>query len=273
MATATEDVMVSCLMVTLAVPERLSYLRRSVRDYCRQTQRNKELVIVLDGGPPETKAVIAEHVAALRRGDIRIVDPEHKRSLGALRNIAHENAAGDILCQWDDDDLHHPGRLERQLEHLLQSDCEAVYLQEIMLFFPRDRALYWINARATGGMPHTLMCLRLAPVRYPEAGLESQIGEDLAVLSQLQQRDACRFLARAPHLHVYVSHGHNTISDDHHRMLAMRIGVSRSLLRRRETDLREGLRPFVFGPEPISVMGYNGLAFTLDGGIVAGSAP
>lgn len=271
MPTAAAEVMVSCLMVTLAVPERLSYLRRSVSDYCRQTHRNKELVIVLDCGPPETKAAIAEHVATLRRTDIRIVDPQRKLSLGALRNVARESAGGDILCQWDDDDLYHPERLEVQLEHLLQADCEAVCLQEIMLFFPRARELYCINARATGGMPPTLMCRRRAPIRYPETGPDSHIGEDTAVLLQLRERDACRFLAGAPHLHVYVSHGHNTQTDDHHRMLVTRIAISRSLLLRRESQLREGLRPVELGPEPIPVMGYNGVAFTLAGGVSPGS--
>src|SRR5579863_5497970 len=112
----TADIVVSCLMVTLAVPERLFYLQRSVGDYCRQTHRNKELVIVLDLGPRETKMAIAEHIRSLQRNDIRVVDPGRKLSLGALRNIARENARGDVHCQWDDDDLHHPERVERQLD-------------------------------------------------------------------------------------------------------------------------------------------------------------
>ena len=57
------DLMVSCLMVTIALPERAPYLRRSVADYCRQTHSNRELVIVLDSGQPEAKAAIAEHSA------------------------------------------------------------------------------------------------------------------------------------------------------------------------------------------------------------------
>ena len=263
--TPAADFMVSCLMVTLAVPERLDFLRRSVGDYCRQTHCRKELVIVLDFGPPETKTAIAEHVASLRRNDIRIVDPGRKLSLGALRNIARESARGDIHCQWDDDDLHHPERLERQLDYLLQAGCEAVCLQETMQFFPRARALYCTNWRASPprSNPCTLMCRRSAPMRYPETGAESRVGEDVAVVRQLLEHEACRFLADAPHLYVYVSHGNNFLNGDHHRMLATRLGISRGLLRRRETQLREGLRPFEFGPEPITVQGNNGVAFTL----------
>jgi glycosyltransferase involved in cell wall biosynthesis len=263
--TPPADFMVSCLMVTLAVPERLDFLRRSVGDYCRQTHCRKELVIVLDSGAPETKTAIGEHVASLRRNDIRIVDPRRKLSLGALRNIARESTRGDIHCQWDDDDLHHPERLERQLDYLLQAGCEAVCLQETMQFFPRARALYCTNWRASPprSNPCTLMCRRSAPIRYPESGAESRVGEDVAVVRQLLEQEACRFLADAPHLYVYVSHGNNFLNGDHHRMLAMRLGISRGLLRRRETQLREGLRPFEFGPEPITVQGNNGVAFTL----------
>jgi hypothetical protein len=66
-----------------------------------------------------------------------------------------------------------------------------------------------------------------------------------------------------PHLYVYVSHGENSYGNDHHEMLAARLGISRALLLRREAQLREGLRPFDFGPGDVTVQGYNGPAFTL----------
>ena len=262
---AAADLMVSCLMVTIAQPERWSYLRRSVADYCRQTHSNRELVIVLDTGRPDTKAAIAEHIGALRRGDIRIIDPGGKRPLGALRNIARDSARGDICCQWDDDDLNHPERIERQLRFLLETGSEAAFLQETMQFFRASRTLHCTNWRAApgGGLPGTLLCRRSAPIHYPESGAESEYGEDSAILEQFRARDACRCLAGAPYLYVYVSHGHNSSTDAHHRMLARRLGISRALLRRREAEIREGLRPFDFGPEDVTVEGYNGTAFTL----------
>ena len=252
-------------MVTLAVPERLDFLRRSVVDFCRQTHCSKELVIVLDFGPPEIKMAIAEHVASLRRNDIRIVDPGCKLSLGALRNIARDGARGEIHCQWDDDDLHHPERLERQIDYMIQTGCEAVCLQETMQFFPQDRSLYCTNWRASPprSNPCTLMCRRSAPMRYPETGAESRVGEDVAVVRQLLEHETCCFLPDAPHLYIYVSHGNNFLHVDHHRMLAAQLGISRGLLRRREAQLREGLRPFELGPEPIAVHGSNGVAFSL----------
>jgi glycosyltransferase involved in cell wall biosynthesis len=259
------DCMVSCLMVTLAVPERLSCLRHSIDDYCRQTHRNKEMVIVVDSGTSETKCAIVEHIRSLQRNDIRIIDPGRKLPLGALRRVARENARGAVHCQWDDDDLNHPERLEQQLAYLLNADCEAVCLQQVMQLFPRTRTLYCTNwCRAPSrSLPGTLMCRRSAPIRYPETGPESQLSEDTAVVLQLLERDACRFVADAPHLYVYVCHGRNSRGEDYYRLQIAKLAISRALLCRREARLREGLRPFAFGPEPITVEGYNGVAFTL----------
>jgi glycosyltransferase involved in cell wall biosynthesis len=259
------DLMVSCLMVTLAEAERWPYLQRSIADYCRQTHSNTELVIVLDSGSPEVKAAVAAHVGGLRRSDIRVIDPPGQHSLGALRNIARDNARGDICCQWDDDDFNHPERIERQLRFLIDAETEAVCLQETMQFFPDTRTLRCTNWRAAPvrGLPGTLMCRRGAPINYPEDGPQSQSGEDSAIMEQLLARDVCRFLAGVPHLYVYVCHGRNTCTGAHLRMLADRLGLSRALMLRREAEIREGLRPFDFGPETITVEGYNGVAFTL----------
>jgi glycosyltransferase involved in cell wall biosynthesis len=259
--------MVTCLMVTLPVSQRFSYLQRSLAAYCRQTHRDKELVLVLDRGPADAKSAIAAYVASLNRDDIRIVDPAGMNSLGALRNISRESARGDILCQWDDDDWHHPQRLERQLAALVESGGQSVVLQEVMQFFPESRSLYCTNWRSTPaqGLPGTLMCRQSAPIHYPETGYGSQLGEDSAVSTQLQQQDGYHVLADAPHLYVYVSHGDNSWPDEHHQMLAAKLGISRALLLRREARLREGLRPYDFGSDDVTVHGYNGAAFTLGG--------
>jgi hypothetical protein len=67
--------------------------------------------------------------------------------------------------------------------------------------------------------------------------------------------------AMEPHLYVYVTHGANSSPSDHHARLAGELSISRGLLQRRETLLREGLRPF--GLDGVGVEGPNGRAFTL----------
>ena len=48
MQQATDDVLVSCLMVTKPVAVRFAMLERSIASYCRQSHLNRELVIVVD---------------------------------------------------------------------------------------------------------------------------------------------------------------------------------------------------------------------------------
>jgi glycosyltransferase involved in cell wall biosynthesis len=251
--------------VTLPVPGRLAFFKRSVAAYCAQTHLGAELLIVLDQGDGATRSAMLAHVASLGRSDIRLDEPASKHSLGALRNRSVERAGGDVLCQWDDDDFHHPQRIERQLAALVAAKAKSVHLGEAMQYFPETRTLYCTQWRATPakGLPGTVMWKRSAPIRYPESGADAQHGEDSAVSLQLQEHGGYHVLAGASHLYVYVSHGANTWGDDHHRMLARELAMSSGLLRRREAELREGLRPFDFGPGEVIVAGYNGPAFTL----------
>jgi len=262
-----DSVMVSCLMVTLPVPQRLRFVQRSVACYCRQTHRKKELVIVVDQGAQEAISAIAAYVSSLGRDDIRIIDLPTKLSVGALRNISLDGAHGDVVCQWDDDDLYHPQRLELQLQALIGSGYQAVCLQEVMQFFTDSRTLYWTNwhTTSTKSFPGTLMCRKSAQIRYHETGPGAQLGEDTVVVLQLQRQNGLHILVGAPHLYTYVSHGDNSWAPDHHRMLATRLGISRALLRRREAELREGLRAYDFGPGDVTVQGSNGPAFVLGG--------
>jgi glycosyltransferase involved in cell wall biosynthesis len=189
----------------------------------------------------------------------------HGLNLGQLRNFTLEAATGDILCQWDDDDLYHPQRLERQLAALFEGNFEAVYLQEVMQYFPAVNSLYWTNWRGTevAGHPGTLMVRREVPIQYPTQGGESRLGEDTEVARALIARGRVGYVAGMPHLFIYVSHGMNSWHDGHHRMLADKLSISQALLRRREAQIREGLAPHGLSHDTISVLGNNGPAFTL----------
>src|ERR1700722_6580583 len=107
-----QEISVSCLMVTLPVPERLAFAKRSIDDFCHQTLPNKNLILVISGGVESVQNALCDYVRSLGRDDIRIFIPPGKLNLGQLRNFSLEAATGDIVCQWDDDDLHHPKRLE-----------------------------------------------------------------------------------------------------------------------------------------------------------------
>jgi glycosyltransferase involved in cell wall biosynthesis len=256
---------VSCLMVTMPTATRFPMLQRSIDAYCHQTYESRELVIVVDSACDREAHQIRAYVTSLVRSDIRVVLPSMKLSLGALRNLSWREAIGDIICQWDDDDLVHPSRIERQLSALRSSGKPACYLQEFMQYFPSERCLYKINFAVSPDRVavNTLMCLRKLSVRYPESGTDSVRGEDKALVAEIQAVGGYHALAGMPHLYVYVSHGANTWDDGHHRMLAEEMAVSKGLLKRYEANLRAGLAPFDFEGQIVAVMGRNGEAFTL----------
>ena len=208
-------------MVALPSAARFAFVKRSIAAYMDQTYDRRELLIVLDQGPKEAKAAICDHVATLRRDDIRIIETAGVPTLGALRNFSRAHAQGELHCQWDDDDLHHPERVERQLEELTRTGAQAVCLQEVMQFFTTTGELYWTNWRATEAtvMPATLLCQATVAARYPETGPTSRLGEDTEICTELLRQGQLHAMPDAPHLFVYVNHGANTWGDDFHRML------------------------------------------------------
>ena len=54
-------------------------------------------------------------------------------------------------------------------------------------------------------------------------------------------------------------------------MLVRELAISRTLLARREAELRERLRAFDFGPGAVTVCGYNGVAFAIEGATAGGT--
>jgi glycosyltransferase involved in cell wall biosynthesis len=261
----TTGTSISCLMVTLPVPERLEMARRSIDDFCRQTLANKTLIVVINGGVQPVRDALCGYIATLDRQDIRIVEPSGILNLGQLRNISLEAASGDIVCQWDDDDRFHPDRLQKQAAVLIENALEAVYLQEVMQYFPEQRALFWTNWRATPalGHPGTLMARRSSSLLYPTQGDAARLGEDLELARVLIARNRVGYLAGMSHLYVYVSHGANSWNDGHHAMLRDQLAISRALLLRREPEIRAGLAPYGFSANNVAVFGSNGQAFVL----------
>ena len=266
MENAGDTPLVSCLMVTRLSPDRVDRALAAVAAFQAQDHPARELVVILQpSADPSARRRLEDMVRSAGPAPTRVVEAPDAASLGALRNRALAAAAGDYVCQWDDDDIYHPQRLSAQLEALRGGGCEALYLQDVLQYFPASRTLYWTNWRATpiGGHPGTLMMRRQAPVRYPETGPQARLGEDLVLGQALATRGGLGTLAGAPHLFAYVSHGSNSWHDEHHRMLARQLAVSRGVLRRHEPALRAGVAGLDLGPEPVQVQGANGPAFEI----------
>ncbi|MFE4924245.1 glycosyltransferase [Streptomyces sp. NPDC056661] len=192
---------VSCLMVT---KDRSATARRAIRCFLTQTYPNLELVVVEDG----TDDALAQHIRDL--GDPRIRHhrlPPEERTLGELRNEAVDRATGPYVCQWDDDDLYDPERVETQMAAILALGAEACFLARERLWWPARRKLAVSCARVWEG---SMVCAKDRLPRYPA----QRRGEDTPVAEGVVRN--CRVVSMdAPELYTYVCHGNNTFNESH----------------------------------------------------------
>jgi len=233
-------------MVTLPTPERAARRRQAIADYMAQDHASRELIVIIDparGGDP---VAVVDEVRSLGRSDVKAIIPPLRGSLGALRNGAVTAAQGAIICQWDDDDRHHPSRISAGLAALDRQQAGAAILQDVLLLDERRGALSWTNWSRTParGHPATLIASRATLPRYPEKGAAAEQGEDLAVAELLQKAGRLAPLTGAPHLYIYVDHGTNVSSAEHHAMLRRELAISAGLLERRKPALLAALAPF-----------------------------
>ena len=193
--------LVSALMITARRP---ALAACAIASFRAQTYAHRELLIIDDGNDD----TLAEHVAALADPRVRLLRlPAAGRSLGALRNIAVAQARGEFVCQWDDDDLYDPARIECQMQALQQTSAQACFLRRWLIWWPARRRLAVSNARIWEG---SMLARKLALPMYPEL----RRGEDTPVVDALVAGHRVVLLDQ-PRLYVYVVHGANTFDAPH----------------------------------------------------------
>jgi glycosyltransferase involved in cell wall biosynthesis len=245
---------ISCLAVSR---DRVEMLKRSISFYLNQTWPEKELVIV-SNGPVEVQRSIAAHVAELGRPDIRCVFLQSEETLGHLRNLSIDAASGDVLCQWDDDDLYHPRRLETQLRHMNENGAEVSFFYDQLHYFADSGELYWTDWSAQRsqwpdhGAAMSIMWKRPVNVRYPADGEYANRGEDAIVQIELHQRCKVAGVRGAGFLYTYVYHGANTYDRDHHRFIIERMSLGSDFLEAHRAELARHLSEYF--PFPLTAI-------------------
>jgi len=162
--------LVSCIMPTY---NRRGFVPLAVRNFLRQDYPNLELVILDDGTEP---------AAALVPDDerIRYVRLERRLSIGAKRNAACQQARGEIVVHWDDDDWYPSWRVSAQVRALLEGGGDVSGTSRLLYFdASADRAWeyrYGAGAGAPWVAGNTLAYRRdfWGRNRFPDV----QVGED-----------------------------------------------------------------------------------------------
>jgi glycosyltransferase involved in cell wall biosynthesis len=241
-------------MVTL---DRINLLKQSVNRFCLQTYPHKELIIVTDGSE-EYRQQIIQFVAGLNHPAIKVIPVEQKQKLGALRNIAMSQASGEILCQWDDDDLYHPQRLEMQLLCLQYMDASACFMADYFHYFVERKELLWCTCARSGGFPGSIMFKAGLGLSYPETGPQSEKGEDEVFQRELAKRYKTALLRECGYLYVYAFHGRNTWDLNHHSRLAKLLALPFDFVRPRLGPLYRQLKAQLGQEFPVTLVWRNG---------------
>jgi len=117
-------------------------MQRAVHCFQNQSHLNRELVVVnraADG--------TEEYIRELNDNRILYVRPDRfDLTLGELRNLSIASATGTYAMVWDDDDWHHPHRIEVQLAALLGAGSDLCCLNRVTLAWP-SRNLYFYSKR------------------------------------------------------------------------------------------------------------------------------
>ncbi|HVX99740.1 MAG TPA: glycosyltransferase [Pseudorhodoplanes sp.] len=199
--------LVSCLMVTR---DRFELARFSIASFQRQSWPQRELVVV-DGSADDR---LRDWIGGLDDPSIRWLSSRGSgETLGALRNRSIAEARGEVLCIWDDDDLHHPVRLEMSVAAMAAARASLCCLAHEMLWMIEDRKVA-VLAQRPWPQEGTLVALRSAGLRYPSTAR----AEDTPAIRDLLLRHQ-GVLVNAPELYVYAIHGGNTWDRAHHDRL------------------------------------------------------
>jgi hypothetical protein len=125
--------LVSCIMPTCDRPE---WIERALDCFARQDLSAKEL-IVLDSGH-----VSVEHLCQNRPG-VRYHRAPPGLSLGELRNVSCEIAAGEFVAHFDDDDWSAHWRLRYQVEELAAAPGTNICGLSRVIFSNVDHSGAW----------------------------------------------------------------------------------------------------------------------------------
>jgi glycosyltransferase involved in cell wall biosynthesis len=228
-------------------PARLALAMQAIADFGGQTHRERELVIVHDGDAAFHEN-LASMAASVTEAMVNVLRPAPGSTLGALRNLAVKRAAGDFVCQWDDDDRYHPQRLALQMQALRDERKDFCFLVDQLHWIRERGEMFWDDWNAEAYpmnlVQGTLLGRRELMPAYPDLAR----GEDTGlVLGILQRGYGIARLRGAGWCYVYVCHGSNAWDVQHHVAISRAKAYRHAQLLQREGLLRRRLSEYANG--------------------------
>ena len=198
-ARIASEPLVSCIMPTY---NRRSFVPQAIRCFLRQDYPNRELLVIDDGTEP-----VADCVPESDR--VRYVRLSQKLTIGAKRNLACEQARGEFIVHWDDDDWYPPWRLRRQVAALVERGGDLCGTSQVSYYNPAtDQAWeYRYGAAGAAWVAGNTLAYRKSfwqRNKFPNI----QVGEDSRFVWNSANRVICDL--REPSLCVGMVHSGNT---------------------------------------------------------------
>ena len=196
--------LVSCIMPTY---NRRAYVPQALRSFMQQDYPNRELIVIDDG---------TDHVEDLMpmAANIRYSRIPHRLSIGAKRNLACQQAHGEIIAHWDDDDWYSPDRLRYQVAPIVAGAADLTGLENKFVlelatgeFWTTDPQLHarMFVENVHGGTLVYRKNVWTQGCRYPETNL----AEDAWMLFRATHSGKRLLRLSNPGVFVYVRHDRN----------------------------------------------------------------
>ena len=186
--------LVTAVMPTTKGREKMAL--HAIECFYHQEWENKELVIVNEGD-----------TFLAKDSRVREVMVERGRNNGWMRNIGDRLADGDYIIRWDDDDIHHPGRIRAQMNAVETIGAVATSLKyRIHYFIDTDQA-YIFSCKGEG-----LILYKNEGRRYFEEA-EELGGTDSAFYGEYAGEVCAK--ENWPGLYIRIYHGTNICSREH----------------------------------------------------------
>ena len=197
--------LISCLCPTRNHPD---IVKKVIKCFQSQTYKNKELILVIN----EDSSYI-EEVKKLTTNNVKLFYAPKDSILGAIRNISVDNAKGEYIAQWDDDNTHHKDRLALQYNHVIKFNKQACFLRRVLIhdMITGDKGI----TKPGRGIESTIVALKKYLPRYDN---NTKVAEDLPARIFFQ-KDGKSTTLDEPQLYTYNIHNNNTCKYVHLRSM------------------------------------------------------
>jgi len=207
----TDSPLVSCLMLTY---NRFRPFKKAFECFIRQTYPNKELIIVNSGAKRYHKKVhkfVQKYMAVY---DIKYTYcPIKNPTIGELRNCGLQYCQGEYVIGFDDDDIHHPMRITRQMDLCLKSNIQGTLLKNF------TAKIGWKEYKCSilHGLEGTLLFKNpRGKVEYTEMNQ----GEDTDFISKLKNNGYnIAVIDESFDMYKYMYHRTNTVGKKHFKKM------------------------------------------------------